>query len=151
MIEGDFKLAKFRIIDLPPGGKSNKNVVRVVKVRDLKPSKNPEGGAQRLPNTRPNDLVAGRLWLVVENVSQPTITVFPPKGKNTGAAAVVFPGGGYWLIAMDPEGTEVCDWLTFCICLQRLWPSERTSIGHGARPNRQLFQSGRRLPDICLP
>src|SRR5262245_18255015 len=62
--------------------------------------------------TNTKDLVAGRPWLVVENVYQPTITVFPPKGKNTGAAAVVFPGGGYWLLAMDLEGTEVCDWLT---------------------------------------
>jgi hypothetical protein len=47
-------MAKFRIVDLPPGGKSNKNVVMVVKVRDLKPSKNPKGGAPPGPNTRPN-------------------------------------------------------------------------------------------------
>ena len=25
---------------------------------------------------------------------------------------VVFPGGGYWILAIDLEGTEVCDWLT---------------------------------------
>ena len=47
-------MAKFRIVDLPPGGKANKNVVRVVKVRDLKPSKNPKGGAPPGPNTRPD-------------------------------------------------------------------------------------------------
>ena len=33
------------------------------------------------------------------------------KGKNTGAAVVVFPGGGYQILAIDLEGTEVCDWL----------------------------------------
>ncbi|MEO8130521.1 MAG: alpha/beta hydrolase [Bryobacteraceae bacterium] len=48
----------------------------------------------------------------VDNVSQPTMTVYSPKGKNTGAAIVVFPGGGYYVLAIDIEGTEVCDWLT---------------------------------------
>jgi acetyl esterase/lipase len=40
------------------------------------------------------------------------MTVYSPKGKNTGAAVVVFPGGGYQILAIDLEGTEVCDWLT---------------------------------------
>src|SRR5229473_7661608 len=31
----------------------------------------------------------------VDNVSRPPMTVYSPKGKNTGAAVVVFPGGGY--------------------------------------------------------
>src|SRR5271170_1108406 len=48
----------------------------------------------------------------IDNVSQPTMTVYAPKGKNTGAAIVVFPGGGYYVLAIDLEGTEVCDWLT---------------------------------------
>jgi hypothetical protein len=40
------------------------------------------------------------------------MTVYSPKGKNTGAAVVVFPGGGYKVLAIDLEGTEACDWLT---------------------------------------
>jgi acetyl esterase/lipase len=48
----------------------------------------------------------------VSDVTRPTITVYSPKGKNTGAAVVVFPGGGYQTLAIDLEGTEVCDWLT---------------------------------------
>ena len=48
----------------------------------------------------------------VDNVSRPTITIYPPKKKNTGAAVVVFPGGGYFVLAINLEGTEVCDWLT---------------------------------------
>jgi acetyl esterase/lipase len=75
------------------------------------PDARPFTGPETL-KTNTKDLVAGRPWLVVENVSQPTITVFSPKGKNTGAATVVFPGGGYWILAMDLEGTEICDWLT---------------------------------------
>jgi acetyl esterase/lipase len=57
-------------------------------------------------------LVAGRPWVEVSNVSQPTMTVFSPKGKNTGVAVVVFPGGGYKVLAIDLEGTEAADWLT---------------------------------------
>lgn len=56
--------------------------------------------------------VAGRPWLEVSNVSEPTMTVYSPKGKNTGVAVVVFPGGGYRVLAIDLEGTEVADWLT---------------------------------------
>jgi len=35
----------------------------------------------------------------VGNVSQPTMTVYSPKETNTGAAIVVFPGGGYQVLA----------------------------------------------------
>lgn len=50
--------------------------------------------------------------LFVENVTRPTMTVYSPKKKNTGTAVVVFPGGGYNELAIDLEGTEICDWLT---------------------------------------
>jgi acetyl esterase/lipase len=40
------------------------------------------------------------------------MTVYSPEAKNTGAAVVVFPGGGYQVLAIDLEGSEVCDWLT---------------------------------------
>jgi acetyl esterase/lipase len=59
-----------------------------------------------------DSLIAGKPWVEIENVSQPTMTVYSPKGKNTGAAVVVFPGGGYKILAIDLEGTEVADWLT---------------------------------------
>ncbi len=48
----------------------------------------------------------------VKNVTRPTMSLYPPKGKNTGATIVVFPGGGYKILAIDLEGTEVCDWAT---------------------------------------
>ncbi len=55
-------------------------------------------------------LIAGKTVLSATNISQPTITIFSPEGKNTGAAVIVFPGGGYKILAMDLEGTEVCKW-----------------------------------------
>jgi acetyl esterase/lipase len=46
------------------------------------------------------------------NVSKPTITLFRPAAdKDTGAAVIVCPGGGYSILAYDLEGSEVCDWL----------------------------------------
>jgi len=61
--------------------------------------------------TAKDNLIAGRPIVRLGNVSSPTLTVYSSKGNNTGAAIVVFPGGGYRILAIDLEGTEVCDWL----------------------------------------
>jgi acetyl esterase/lipase len=58
------------------------------------------------------NLVGGKPCVRLDNVSQPTMTVYAPKGTNAGVAVVVFPGGGYMCLAIDLEGTEICDWLT---------------------------------------
>lgn len=72
-------------------------------------------------------LVAGEPWTAVTNVSRPTMTVYSPQGENTGAAVVVFPGGGFMVLAIDLEGTEVCRWLTSigvtCVLLKYRVPS----------------------------
>ena len=64
----------------------------------------------------------------VYHVSRPTMTVYSPEGKNTGAAVVVFPGGGYEDLAIDLEGTEICDWLASkginCVLLKYRVPGE---------------------------
>ncbi|HUO35846.1 MAG TPA: alpha/beta hydrolase [Candidatus Acidoferrum sp.] len=73
---------------------------------DSQPVSGPETSAKA------ENLVAGKPWVYISNVSQPTMTVYSPTGNNTGAAVVVFPGGGYQILAIDLEGTEVCDWLT---------------------------------------
>src|SRR5208337_419108 len=75
------------------------------------PDAQPVAGPE-VATTDKDFLVAGRPVVGVGQVSQPTMTVYSPKGNNTGAAVVVFPGGGYWILAIDLEGTEVCDWLT---------------------------------------
>jgi acetyl esterase/lipase len=57
-------------------------------------------------------LVARRQYHAILNVSLPTMTIYSPPAKNNGAAVVVLPGGGFASLAIDLEGTEVCDWLT---------------------------------------
>ena len=48
----------------------------------------------------------------VSNVSEPTIAIYlPPKDKATGAAVIVAPGGAYSILAIEHEGTQVCEWL----------------------------------------
>jgi acetyl esterase/lipase len=76
------------------------------------PDAQPVTGPETSTTREKDNLVAGKPWIYVERVSQPTMTVYSPAGKNTGAAVVVFPGGGYQILAIDLEGTEVCDWLT---------------------------------------
>jgi acetyl esterase/lipase len=81
------------------------------------------------PVAGPEVVETSSLGAGVSNVSQPTMTVYSPQGNNTGAAVVVFPGGGYWGLAIDLEGTEVCDWLTpkgiTCVLLKYRVPPEK--------------------------
>lgn len=63
--------------------------------------------------TKPNEgQVAGRRLIRLGNVSKPTLTLYKaPRDKDTGAAVLICPGGGYTILAMDLEGTEVAEWL----------------------------------------
>ncbi len=87
---------------------------------------------------RKDALVAGKPWIADERVSTPTVTVYYPKGKETDAAVIVFPGGGYQILAMDLEGTEVCDWLTSrgvtCVLLKYRVPGSQKLPKSGAYP-----------------
>ena len=76
------------------------------------PDSQPVAGPEIVKSSGKDGLIAGRQVIEIDNVSQPTMTVYSPTVKNTGAAVVVFPGGGYQILAIDLEGTEVCDWLT---------------------------------------
>ncbi len=71
------------------------------------------GTAAEADITKPSDrLVAGKPLMHLTNINNPTLAVYPPaESANTGAAVVVFPGGGYRILAYDLEGTEVCTWL----------------------------------------
>lgn len=72
----------------------------------------PTSSARELDMTKSADnLIAGKPIVRLGNVSVPTITVYSPAHGNTGAAVVVFPGGAYQILAIDLEGTEVCEWL----------------------------------------
>ena len=87
-------------------------------------------------------LVAGKPVLGVGKVSKPTMTVYSPTGKNSGAAIVVFPGGGYQVLAIDLEGTEVCDWLTSkgitCVLLKYRVPGDGLKPKSGAYPKSPM-------------
>jgi len=62
--------------------------------------------------TAKDNLIAGRPLIRLGNVSAPTITYYAPQHvTGPSPAVVVFPGGGYHILAIDLEGTEVCDWL----------------------------------------
>lgn len=57
------------------------------------------------------DALEGATSEGVFDVTAPTITVFPPQGRNTGVSMIVFPGGGFQVLAITIEGTEICHWL----------------------------------------
>jgi len=69
------------------------------------------------------------------NVSEPTMTVYAPIGRNTGVAMLVFPGGGYQALAMRGEGSEICDWLTSrgvtCVLLKYRVPDSGPTMKNG--------------------
>lgn len=56
--------------------------------------------------------IVGKPYQAVLDVTQPTMTIYRPRAHNSGAALMVFPGGGYAALAIDLEGTEICDWAT---------------------------------------
>ncbi len=46
------------------------------------------------------------------DVSVPTLTIYAPTAdRRTGTAVIVAPGGGYSILAIEHEGTQVCEWL----------------------------------------
>lgn len=67
------------------------------------------------------------------------MTIYRPTGRNTGATMLVLPGGGFYAVATDLEGTEICDWVVeqgmTCVMLKyrtpQVWPNED---GIGQRP-----------------
>jgi acetyl esterase/lipase len=69
--------------------------------------------AEANTTTAKDNLIAGRPVVRLGNVSVPTLTLYPAKAAASGfvPAVVVFPGGGYNILAIDLEGTEVCEWL----------------------------------------
>ena len=82
-------------------------------------------------------LVAGRSVIRLGNVSTPTLSVYsPPAGKNTGAAVLVFPGGGYSILALDLEGSEICEWLNTIgvtgVLVKYRVPAQQNSARKGA-------------------
>jgi acetyl esterase/lipase len=72
---------------------------------------NPGPGESVLTRDTPQ-AIGGRTSQAVFDVTSPTMTVFPPRGRNSGVAIIVFPGGGFRAVVITLEGTEICNWLT---------------------------------------
>ena len=90
----------------------------------------------------PKALIGGKPVVAIERVSTPTLTLYRPKSVNTGAAVVVYPGGGFWILAMDLEGTDVCDWLTTrgiaCVLVKYRVPGNRLYPRSGPYPDNPV-------------
>src|SRR6476646_1168617 len=69
-------------------------------------------GPEQDMTTAKDKPVAGKAVIRTGNVTEPSVTFYPaPAASNSGATVIVFPGGGYRILAFDLEGTEVCSWL----------------------------------------
>jgi acetyl esterase/lipase len=69
-------------------------------------------GPEHDTTTEKDRMVAGRRVARITDVSSPTLTVYRARKASAPAPAVlVFPGGAYRILAIDLEGTEVCEWL----------------------------------------
>jgi acetyl esterase/lipase len=94
------------------------------------PLAKPDTGDQPEATGNGSPLVGGRKWHWASYVTRPTMTIYRPRGLNTGAAMLVLPGGGFYAVATDLEGTEICDWVIrqgmTCVMLKyrtpQVWP-----------------------------
>jgi len=75
------------------------------------PLAKPDSGDRPEGTGNGTGLVGGRKWHWASYITRPTMTVYPPKGRNSRTAMLVLPGGGFEVIATDLEGTEICDWV----------------------------------------
>ena len=79
------------------------------KVMKVWPDKIP--GAIDNPSYK-SETVTNNGWTRVSNVSVPTLDYYPaPKGAANGTAAVICPGGGYAILAIEHEGKQIAEWL----------------------------------------
>jgi acetyl esterase/lipase len=67
--------------------------------------------AGAIPNSKPSDLkekITNDGFYCVSNVTVPTLTVYKPKKQSAQKSAVIIcPGGGYGVLAVGHEGTDV--------------------------------------------
>ena len=95
----------------------------------------PQTTAPEADITKPTDhFIDGHRTARLTNVTVPTLTVYPPRDHNTGSAALVFPGGGYQILAWDGEGLDPCHWLNSlgmtCLLVKYRVPQPLGEAGH---------------------
>jgi acetyl esterase/lipase len=75
---------------------------------DQAPGEKGSLGAERFLQQKPGE----KPVKLLTDVSHPTLTVYRPASeKDTGAAVLIAPGGGYNILAWDLEGEEVAHWM----------------------------------------
>jgi acetyl esterase/lipase len=113
-------------------------VAQTPQVVKLWPTATPEPAQTTEPETdttKPTDaLLSGHRTARLTNVTVPTLTVYPPHERNMGAAVLVFPGGGYQILAWDGEGIDACHWVNSlgltCILVKYRVPQPTGEQGH---------------------
>lgn len=91
---------------------------------------------------------------LVYNVSHPTLTVYPADpSKATGIAVIVCPGGGFYILAIAHEGTDVANWLnqkgiTVFILKYRLGQSLTDNPGQELSDNMKKSDFGEKVSPI---
>lgn len=73
----------------------------------------PNGAPGTIADARPEVLEQrAPLGTIVRNVTEPSLQAFlPAPGTATGAAMIVAPGGGFHMLSIENEGTQVAQWL----------------------------------------
>ena len=104
------------------------------------PLAKPDTGDQPEATGNGSPTIGGRRWHWASYVTRPTMTIYPAKGRNSGTALLVLPGGGFHAVATDLEGTEICDWIVesgvTCIMLKYRTPQVwQRQNGQGQRPD----------------
>lgn len=75
---------------------------------EMAPGETTQNIGETLPRRKNENPPATR----VARITQPRLHIFePPAEKKTGAAVLIFPGGGYNYVVTDKEGSEAADWL----------------------------------------
>jgi acetyl esterase/lipase len=102
----------------------------------------PEGVPGAIENGGPErNLEAGR----IENIHNPTLTVYPaPENLRNGTAVIVCPGGGYVRLAFEHEGQAVAEWLNSLGVSAFILKYRLKEYGHPA-PLRDILRSVRLL------
>ncbi len=74
----------------------------------------PEGKVPLRANDKPISFTERELNqrnLVVTDINDPFFTFYPASGAGAKPVVVVLPGGGYWVLGWNKEGTEIAQWL----------------------------------------
>ena len=102
---------------------------------DKAPGESGSIGPEKVLDQKPGDKPLKPLT----NITHPRLSVFrPAREKDTGAAVVICPGGGYNILAWDLEGEEVAAWLNSIgvtgIVLKYRVPHTGPALIHSAVP-----------------